>query len=75
MGDSALLAGSALVIVLVVLGIFLLLPVLAAFIILLVQCIKHKWTRKLVIPFIIVSVLLGSTILSAVATLIRSLIG
>ncbi len=75
MGDSAFVGGGPILIVFVVLGIFLLLPVLAAFIILLVQCIKHKWTRKLVIPFIIVSVLLGSTILSAVATLIKSLIG
>ncbi len=36
----------------------LLIPAFAAFIVLLVQCIKHKWTRRLLAPFIVISVVI-----------------
>ena len=36
----------------------LLIPAFAAFIILLVQCIKHKWTRRLLAPFIVISIVI-----------------
>ena len=36
----------------------LLIPAFAAFIVLLVQCIKHKWTRKLLAPFIVISIVI-----------------
>ena len=36
----------------------LLIPAFAAFIVLLVQCIKHKWTRRLLAPFIVVSIVI-----------------
>lgn len=36
----------------------LLIPAFAAFIVLLVQCIKHKWTRRLLTPFIVISVVI-----------------
>ncbi len=70
MGDSAFVGGGPILIVFVVLGIFLLLPVLAAFIILLVQCIKHKWTRRLLIPFIIVAAILGTMMISGLLRLL-----
>ena len=37
----------------------LLIPALAAFVILLVQCIKHKWTRRLLAPFIVISIVIS----------------
>ena len=36
----------------------LLIPAFAAFIVLLVQCIKHKWTRRLLAPFIVISIVI-----------------
>ena len=36
----------------------LLIPAIVAFIILLAQCIKHKWTRRLLTPFIVISIVI-----------------
>ena len=44
-------------------GLMALLPLIIAFIVLLVESIKHKWVKKLKIPFIIVSGALGSSII------------
>ena len=71
MGEGAFaLDLSFLWIILAVFGVLILLPLLAAFIILLVQCIKHKWTRKLLIPFIIVAAILGTMMLSGLFRLL-----
>ena len=48
----------------------LLIPAFAAFIVLLVQCIKHKWTRRLLIPFIIVAAILGTMMISGLLRLL-----
>ena len=48
----------------------LLIPAFAAFIILLVQCIKHKWTRRLLAPFIVISIVINIMIICEVSYLI-----
>ena len=48
----------------------LLIPAFAAFIILLVQCIKHKWTRRLLTPFIIISIVITIIIICEASYLI-----
>ena len=70
MGETLSIDLSFLWIILAVFGVLILLPLLAAFIILLVQCIKHKWTRKLLIPFIIVAAILGTMIISGLLRLL-----
>lgn len=46
----------------------LLIPAFAAFIVLLVQCIKHKWTRRLLAPFIVISVVITIIIICEVSS-------
>lgn len=70
MGETLSIDLSFLWIILAVFGVLILLPLLAAFIILLVQCIKHKWTRKLLIPFIIIAAILGTMMLSGLIRLL-----
>ena len=70
MGETLSIDLSFLWIILAVFGVLILLPLLAAFIILLVQCIKHKWTRKLLIPFIIVAAILGTMMMSGLLRLL-----
>ncbi len=70
MGETLSIDLSFLWIILAVFGVLILLPLLAAFIILLVQCIKHKWTRKLLIPFIIISAILGTMMISGLLRLL-----
>lgn len=70
MGETLSIDLSFLWIILAVFGVLILLPLLAAFIILLVQCIKHKWTRKLLIPFIIVAAILGTMMISGLLRLL-----
>ena len=48
----------------------LLIPAFAAFIILLVQCIKHKWTRRLLAPFIVISIVITIIIICEASYLI-----
>lgn len=48
----------------------LLIPAIVAFIILLVQCIKHKWTRRLLAPFIVISIVITIMIICEVSYLI-----
>ena len=50
-----------------------LLPFLIAFIVLLAESIKHKWVNKFKIPFIIVSAVLGSSIIGLVIFLLTLL--
>ena len=54
-------------------GLMALLPFLIAFIVLLAESIKHKWTNKFKIPFIIVSAVLGSSILGLTVFLLTLL--
>ena len=70
MGETLSIDLSFLWIILAVFGVLILLPLLAAFIILLVQCIKHKWTRKLLIPFIIVAAIIGTMMISGLLRLL-----
>ena len=70
MGETLSIDLSFLWIILAVFGVLILLPLLAAFIILLVQCVKHKWTRKLLIPFIIVAAILGTMMISGLLRLL-----
>ncbi len=70
MGETLSIDLSFLWIILAVFGVLILLPLLAAFIILLVQCIKHKWTRRLLIPFIIVAAILGTMMISGLLRLL-----
>ena len=48
----------------------LLIPAFAAFIILLVRCIKHKWTRRFLTPFIIISIVITIIIICEASYLI-----
>ena len=70
MGETLSIDLSFLWIILAVFGVLILLPLLAAFIILLVQCVKHKWTRKLLIPFIIIAAILGTMMISGLLRLL-----
>lgn len=70
MGETLSIDLSFLWIILAVFGVLILLPLLAAFIILLVQCVKHKWTRKLLIPFIIVAAIIGTMMISGLLRLL-----
>jgi len=46
----------------------LLIPAFAAFIVLLVQCIKHKWTRRLLAPFIVISIVITIIVICEVSS-------
>lgn len=48
----------------------LLIPAFAAFIVLLVQCIKHKWTRRLLAPFIVISIVITIIVICEASYLI-----
>ena len=48
----------------------LLIPATAAFIILLIKCIKNKWKRGLLAPFIVVSIIITIIIVCEVSYLI-----
>ena len=48
----------------------LLIPAIAAFIILLIKCIKNKWKRGLLAPFIVVSIIITIIIVCEVSYLI-----
>ena len=48
----------------------LLIPAIAVFIVLLIKCIKNKWKRGLLAPFIVVSIIITIIIICEVAYLI-----
>ena len=48
----------------------LLIPAVAVFIILLIKCIKNKWKRGLLAPFIVVSIIITIIIICEVSYLI-----
>ena len=48
----------------------LLIPAIAVFIVLLIQCIKNKWKRGLLAPFIVVSIVITIIIICEVSYLI-----
>ena len=54
-------------------GLMALLPFLVAFIVLLAESIKHKWVSRFKIPFIIVSAVLGTSIIGLVIFLLTLL--
>ena len=57
----------------VFIGLMVLLPFIVAFIVLLAESIKHKWVNTFKIPFIIVSAVLGSSIIGLVIFLLTLL--
>jgi hypothetical protein len=48
----------------------LLIPAIAVFIVLLIKCIKNKWKRGLLAPFIVVSIVITIIIICEVSYLI-----
>ena len=48
----------------------LLIPAIAAFIVLLIKCIKNKWKRGLLAPFIVVSIIITIIIICEVSYLV-----
>ena len=48
----------------------LLIPAIAAFIVLLIKCIKNKWKRGLLAPFIVISIVITIIIICEVSYLI-----
>ena len=58
------LSGLALVLFALILALMVFVPLIVAFIILLVKCIKNRWAKKYLIPFIVISSILGLVIIS-----------
>ena len=61
---GASLSGLALVLFVLVLAFLVFVPLIVSFIILLVKCIKNRWAKKYLIPFIVISSILGLMLIS-----------
>ena len=62
--------GTALGNLIMILTGLLLIPAIAAFIVLLIKCIKNKWKRGLLAPFIVISIIITIIIVCEASYLI-----
>lgn len=57
------LTGLALVLFALFLALMVFVPLIVAFIILLTKCIRNRWAKKYLIPFIVISSILGTILI------------
>ncbi len=57
------LTGLALVLFALILALMVFVPLIVAFIILLTKCIRNRWAKKYLIPFIVISSILGTIVI------------